>query len=152
MQKNGFMLIEVLVTLTIVLTLLVIGVGGIKTYKSYMKSVKSRDFVYEINEFFDYAKVYCAKRRKNGSIVIANKGDKIELDFYSEDKLNKKCNIGCGFNLDIFFNNKIVDKVYEKVQDNGYIEANSIYFIKGEKVKYKLVIRPAANLIKVEEK
>lgn len=151
MKKQGFMLIEVMVTLVIILTLLSIGISGAKSYKNYIQATKTKDFIYEVNDFLNFAKVFCARKGESGKVLISQENDSIGFCFYHQGKINRKCNIGYGLGLKIFFNNRIVDKIEEKVQNNGYIEANTIYFLQGEKVNYKLVIRPAANLIKIEE-
>ena len=151
MKRKGYMLIEVIVTLTIFFTLILVGVKGINAYKKYMLSIKAKDFIYEINTMFNYGKKFCFRKSENGSIVLSQKGDHIELMFLCGNKIIKKCNTGYGLNLEIKFKGNITNRIEEKIKKSGYIESNTIYFISNNKVKYKLVIRPAATSLKVEE-
>ena len=79
MKKNGFALIETMVSIFILTILFSVGISLNKLGSNLSKDIKNTAYVYEIENLLSYGKAVCREKNKYGKITIDSKKNQIRF-------------------------------------------------------------------------
>ena len=71
MKKNGFTLIETVVSIFILTILFSVGISLNKFASNLSKDMKNTAYVYEIQNLLSYGKAVCREKNKYGKMIMA---------------------------------------------------------------------------------
>lgn len=144
MKRNGFTLIETLVSIFIVTILFSVGISIGKFRTKLENDMENTEYIYEIQNLFIYGKAVCREKNKAGKISINTSENKIRF-VEGWDNIEKVVTLPKGYfitgnhdNLLISSNGKITAGITIQINDNdGKI--------------YKIIIRPGVDKWRVSE-
>lgn len=79
MKKNGFTLIETIVSIFILTILFSVGTSLNKLGNNLSKDMKNTAYVYEIQNLLSYGKAVCREKNKYGKITIDSRKNQIRF-------------------------------------------------------------------------
>jgi len=79
MKRNGFTLIETMVSICILTILFSIGISQSKFGNNLVNGMKKTDYVYEIQNLITYGKAMCREKNKYGEIIIDSRKNEIQF-------------------------------------------------------------------------
>lgn len=92
MKKNGFTLIETVVSMFILSILFSIGLALSNFGNNLSADIKNTDHVYEIQNLLSYGKVVCSEKNKYGKITVKSNNNEIRF-IEGADKIEKIINL-----------------------------------------------------------
>ena len=145
MKKNGFTLIETVVSIFILTILFSVGTSLIKMGDNLSKDMKNTAYVYEIQNLLSYGKAVCREKNKYGKITIDPKKNQIRFIEGADDiekilKLPKEISIDEEKYLSIFI-----------TPDGKISRGTTIELIDDYKEKYEITIGVGVDLIVIKD-
>lgn len=92
MKKDGFTLIETVVSMFILSILFSIGLTLSNLGNNLSADIKNTDHVYEIQNLLSYGKAVCSKKNKYGKITVKSNNNEIRF-IEGADKIEKIINL-----------------------------------------------------------
>lgn len=92
MKKNGFTLIETVVSMFILSILFSVGLALSNFGNNLSADIKNTDHVYEIQNLLSYGKAVCSEKNKYGKITVKSNNNEIRF-IEGADKIEKIINL-----------------------------------------------------------
>lgn len=145
MKKNGFTLIETMVSIFILTVLFSIGTSLNKLGSNLSKDMKNTVYVYEIQNLLSYGKAVCREKNKYGKITIDSRNNQIRF-IERTDNIEKIINMP----KEISINEERYQSIF--ITPDGKISRGiTIELIDDYKEKYDITIGVGVDLIVIKD-
>ena len=150
MSRKGFTLIELVVSISLIMIIFSIGIGGYKIYKGRYRDIEINQNLYEIEDTLSYGEIYCKNNKVDGIFYVKQNSSGLIVGL--KDRLDKKIrSIELSNSLRLDNNNVNLNEMALNINSKGKIQPGSIKFKDIDGKKYELTVRVGVNLITIWE-
>ncbi|WP_160688831.1 prepilin-type N-terminal cleavage/methylation domain-containing protein [Clostridium sp. C2-6-12] len=144
MKKEGFTLIEIIVSIFILTILFSVGTSLNKFAFKLSNNMKTTAYVYEIQNILSYGKAVCREKNKYGKITIDPMKNQIRF-VEGTDKIEKVLKIPMDISMDGKYRNILI-------RPNGKISnGTSIVLIDNYRERQTVTVRVGVDCINIKE-
>ena len=147
-MKKGFTLVELIVTLSIILVISSFSVMSLNSFLETKNKIKTKEFLYEIEDMISYGRSYCINNNISGRFVIVENENTQELIFEIGKGIIRK--VEYDKTLEVYEKNKVYPlSIVINIESDGSITSKTIYLRNKNNEKYKISITPITFLINI---
>lgn len=137
MRNKGVALVEVIICIMIISIVFTLGTNLVKYLKNVSENIECKNVLYNIDDMLCFGKKYSYANKIRLYFAINNDEFLLKSE---KNKIIKRYKLQ---NIKVYINNK--NKLY--INEDGYVEPETIYIETSNKEGYKITIRPGGNLI-----
>lgn len=149
-MKKGFTLVELIVTLSIILFISSFSVMSLNSFLEAKNNIKTKEFLYEIEDIISYGRSYCINNNVSGRFVIMEMENTQEILFETGNINIRKREYDKVMEIDEK-NKKYPLIIRFNIESNGNIQSKSIHLKNKDNKRYKISITPITFLVNIVE-
>ena len=149
-MKKGFTLVELIVTLSLILLISSFSFMSLNSFLETINKIKTKEFLYEIEDTISYGRTYCMNNNVSGRFVIIEKENTEEILFETGNMNIRKRKYDKVMEIDNK-NKKYPLIIRFNIESNGNIQSKSIYLKNKDNKRYKISITPITFLVSIKE-
>ena len=149
-MKKGFTLVELIVTLSLILLISSFSFMRLNSFLETKNKIKTKEFLYEIEDTISYGRTYCMNNNVSGRFVIIEKENTEEILFETGNMNIRKRKYDKVMEIDNK-NKKYPLIIRFNIESNGNIQSKSIYLKNKDNKRYKISITPITFLVSIKE-
>ena len=147
-MKKGFTLVELIVTLSIILFISSFSVMSLNSFLEAKNNIKTKEFLYEIEDTISYGRTYCINNNVSGRFVIMEMENTQEILFETGNINIRKREYDKVMEIDEK-NKKYPLIIRFNIESNGNIQSKSIHLKNKDNKRYKISITPITFLVNI---